>query len=411
MRQHISAKCSELCISHMKTPPYQLYRSIFDGRQMPYAFVDMELLTENGAAIARRAQGKSVRIASKSIRITAVLRQILGMHSSFNGVMCYSAAEANHLSRHGFDDLLVAYPVWRRPMIEAVCHQLQAGKTIVLMVDSPDHIEHLGAIAAANDVVLPVCLDIDLSMDLPGIHFGVWRSPVKTVEAALQLYSMIEAEPHLRFEGIMGYEAQIAGVGDKNVGLASGIIKALKRRSIPLLRERRLAIVDALKSRGANLRIVNGGGTGSLETTSQEDCVTEVTAGSGFYAPSLFDHYSEFQHQPAAGYAIEIIRRPKPGIYTCYSGGYVASGEAGKGKLPKPYLPVGAALTGREGAGEVQTPIIYQGSESLSLGDPIFMRHAKAGELFEHFNTTYLISGGKIVDEVPTYRGEGCAFG
>src|SRR5688500_17550572 len=165
----------------MKTPPYQLYRSIFVGRQMPYAFVDMELLTENGAAIARRAQGKSVRIASKSIRITAVLRQILGMHSSFKGTMCYSAAEANHLSRHGFDDLLVAYPVWQRPPIEAVCQQLQAGKTIVLMVDSPDHIEHLGAVAAANHVVLPVCLDIDLSMDLPGIHFGVWRSPVKTV--------------------------------------------------------------------------------------------------------------------------------------------------------------------------------------------------------------------------------------
>ena len=405
------AYCSELCISHMKTPTYQLYRSIFDGKQMPYAFVDMDILTENAGAIARRAQGKAIRIASKSIRITAVLRQILAMHSAFKGVMCYSAAEANHLSRHGFDDLLVAYPVWQQPPIEAVCSQIQAGKTIVLMADSSDHIEHLGAIAKANGVVLPVCLDIDLSMELPGLHFGVLRSPVKTAEAALGLYSMIEANPYLRFDGIMGYEAQIAGVGDKNVGLESGFIRALKRRSIPRLRERRLAIVEALKSRGAHLRIVNGGGTGSLETTSQEGCVTEVTAGSGFYAPTLFDHYSAFQHQPAAGYAIEIVRKPKPGIYTCYSGGYVASGEAGRGKLPKPYLPVGAALTGREGAGEVQTPVTYQGPESLLLGDPIFMRHAKAGELFERFNTAYLVSGGKIIDEVLTYRGEGCSFG
>jgi D-serine deaminase-like pyridoxal phosphate-dependent protein len=395
----------------MKLPTYESYKSIFDAKSMPFAFVDMDILTENGAAIVRRAEGKRIRIASKSIRIVAVLRHILGLNQDFQGVMCYSATEAAHLSRHGFDDLLVAYPVWQRPLIEAICIEVRSGKTIVLMADSAEHIEHLEAIAAACGVVLPVCLDIDLSMDLPGIHFGVWRSPVKTPEAALWLYSMIDASPYLRFEGIMGYEAQIAGVGDKNVGLEAGIIKALKRRSLPQLRERRRAIVDMLKARGANLRIVNGGGTGSLETTSQEECVTEVAAGSGFYSPTLFDHYSSFQHHPAAGFAIEIVRKPKPGIYTCYSGGYVASGGAGKGKLPQPYLPAGATLTGREGAGEVQTPVIYQGSETLSLGDPIFMRHAKAGELFEHFNTAYLVSGGKVIDEVLTYRGEGYAFG
>lgn len=395
----------------MKAPTYPLYRSIFDGKTMPFSFVDMDILTENAKAIAHRAKGKSVRIASKSIRITAVLRHIFGLEDVFKGIMCYSAAEAVKLSREGFDDLLVAYPIWHRGLAEAICDQLQSGTVIVLMVDSADHIRHLGEIAAAKGVVLPVCLDIDLSMDLPGIHFGVWRSPVKSADTAVQLFSLIEQNPHLRFDGIMGYEAQIAGVGDKNVGLEASVIRALKRRSVPQLRERRQKIVDALKTRGANLRIVNGGGTGSLETTSQEACVTEVTAGSGFYAPTLFDHYSDFQHQPAAGYALEIVRKPKPGIYTCYGGGYVASGGAGKGKLPEPYLPSGAALTGREGAGEVQTPIIYQGSENLSLGDPIFMRHAKAGELFEHFNTVFLISGGKIVDEVPTYRGEGFAFG
>jgi D-serine deaminase-like pyridoxal phosphate-dependent protein len=395
----------------MKTPTYQGYKSIFAGKLMPFAFVDMGILTENGATIAQRAQAKPVRIASKSIRIVSVLRHILQMNKAFQGVMCYSASEAIHLSKHGLDDLLVAYPMWQPSIIEAICSELRDGKTIVLMVDSAEHIGHLSKIAAASDVVLPVCLDIDLSIDFPGIHFGVWRSPVKTVEAALQLYSLIEHSPNLRFEGIMGYEAQIAGVGDKDVGLESGVIKALKRRSIPRLRERRQAIVDALKARGANLRIVNGGGTGSLETTAQEDCVTEVTAGSGFYSPALFDHYSDFQHRPAAGYAIEIVRKPKAGIYTCYGGGYVASGGTGKGKLPKPYLPVGATLTGREGAGEVQTPVGYSGTEKLSLGDPIFMRHAKAGELFEHFNTAYLVAGGQIIDEVPTYRGEGYSFG
>lgn len=392
-------------------PDYEYYRSIFKDKPMPFAFVDMDMLTENSAAIVRRAQGKPIRVASKSIRIRAILQHIRNSNSAFQGLMCYSAAEAVYLSENGFDDLLVAYPVWQRALIEAVGKAVQNGKMIVLMVDSIEHIHHLETIAAACEVVLPVCLDIDLSMDLPGLRFGVWRSPVNTVEVALQVYSEIEASPHLRCEGIMGYEAQIAGIGDKNVGLETGMIKVLKRRSLPRLRELRRAVVEALEARGARLRIINGGGTGSLETTSQENCVTEVAAGSGFYAPTLFDHYQGFQHHPAAGYAIEIVRTPKPKIYTCYGGGYIASGGAGKGKLPQPYLPAGATLTGREGAGEVQTPILYDGPEMLSLGDPIFMRHAKAGELFEHFNRAYLISSGKIIDEVPTYRGEGYAFG
>lgn len=395
----------------MSTRTYNAYKTLLDGKPMPFAFVDMDILTENAGAIAERAQGKPVRIASKSIRIVRVLKHIFNMNDAFQGVMCYAASEAIHLSDHGFDDLLVAYPLWQRTLIEDVCNKVRSGKTIVLMVDSIEHTEHLAKIAASSGVILPVCIDIDLSIDFPGLHFGVWRSPLKTAEAALNVYAKIEDSPYLRLDGIMGYEAQIAGMGDKHIGLESRIIRTLKRLSLPRIRERRQTIVEALRARGANLRIVNGGGTGSLETTSQEDCVTEVTAGSGFYSPALFDHYSAFQHQPAAGYAIEIIRIPKAGTFTCYGGGYVASGGAGKGKLPKPYLPIGAQLTGREGAGEVQTPIVYNGPEQLSLGHPIFMRHAKAGELFEHFNTTYLISNGQIVDEVPTYRGEGYTFG
>lgn len=377
---------------------------------MPFAFVDIDLLNANAAALIKRASGKPIRIASKSIRIVSMLRHILNFNSAFQGLMCYSPAEAVHLSGHGFDDLLVAYPTWHEPHIDAVCAEVRTGKTIVLMLDSIAHVRHLEAIAAKHSIALPVCLDIDLSMDVPGLHFGMWRSPIASADAALHVYEAIADSPHLRFDGIMGYEGQIAGVGDKNAGLETPIIRALKRRSIPLLRERRKAIVDTLTAHGAVCRIVNGGGTGSLESTSQEDCITEVTAGSGFYAPTLFDHFTNFQHFPAAGYAIEIVRQPKPSLYTCFGGGYVASGSAGKGKLPQPYLPSGAKLTNREAAGEVQTPVVYSGPETLSPGDPVFMRHAKAGELFEHFNTAYLISGDEIIGEVPTYRGEGCVF-
>jgi len=321
---------------------YGFYREVFRGRPMPFAFVDLDLFDENAAAIARRAGGKSIRVASKSVRCTALLRRILEGSAATSpahaGVMCYAAAEAVHLARQGFDDLLVAYPIWDEASVGEVCREVRDGRRITLMVDCPEHVDHLGAIARRHEVTLPVCLDLDMSSDYPGLHFGVRRSPVSTAEQAVSLAERITAEPHLRLEGLMGYEAQIAGVPDDGPGLRNRLVRWLKHRSAAEVARRRHAVVRALAAHAHPLRFVNGGGTGSLETTREELVVTEVTAGSGFYSPGLFDGYRSFRHLPAAGFAVEITRRPGPGLFTCLGGGYVASGGAGRDKLPVPYL-------------------------------------------------------------------------
>ncbi len=391
---------------------YQYYKMVFHGRQMPFAFVDLDLLKANIRQTIARAGTKRIRLASKSIRAVALIEKILAANPAFQGLMCFTAPEAVWLSRRGLDDLLLGYPCWHAEQVRMICAEVRRGKMIVLMIDSAEHAEHLAAIAAAEGVTLPVCLDLDMALDLPGLHFGVWRSSVRTSDDALRAFAAIERRKHLRLDGVMGYEAQIAGVGDDapNQRARNALIRQLQRRSVRLVAERRAAIVRALIDRGAQLRFVNGGGTGSLESTTREDVVTEATVGSGFFAPALFDDYQAFRYLPAAGFAIEIVRRPRADLYTCLGGGYVASGSAGPEKLPRPYLPAGAALLPLEGAGEVQTPIRYRGGEALGLGDPIFMRHSKAGELCEHFNTLLLVADGAVVDEVPTYRGEGQAF-
>lgn len=391
---------------------YAYYREVFRGQLMPFAFVDLDLLDENIRHVAARAQGKRVRLASKSLRCVAMLRRILAADDCFQGIMCYMAREAVYLASQGFDDLLIGYPCWHREDIAEVARATQAGARIPLMVDSVAHVEQIEAVAGEYGVRLPLCLDMDMSLDVPGLHFGVWRSPVRTVEQARPLIERIVKSEHVWLDGVMGYEAQIAGVGDAYPGKAAknALVRQLKRRSAREVAERRAALVALIASYGVSLRFVNGGGTGSLATTRTEPVVTEITVGSGFYSPALFDNYKDFRYLPAAGYAIEIVRQPMPAIYTCLGGGYTASGAAGADKLPKPYLPQGARLMPLEGAGEVQTPIQYKGPVALAAGDPIFMRHAKAGELCERFPRLLLVSEGTIVAEVPTYRGDGQCF-
>lgn len=391
---------------------YETYRTIFQGRPMPFAYVDLDLLDNNIRQIVQRAGNKKIRIASKSVRSLALLQRIQSTDPKFQGIMCFTAPEAVYLSQQGLDDLLLGYPCWHQDQLAAICQEIRAGKTITLMLDSVEHVDHLEEIARQQQVILPVCLDLDMSLDLPGLHFGVWRSSLFSAQDALRVYRQIQRSPHLKLDGLMGYEAQIAGVGDLLPGkrLKSALIQFLKKRSIAQLALRRAETVKQLQAYGAELRFVNGGGTGSLESTREEEAVTEVTVGSGFYASALFDYYRNFKHLPAAGFAVEIVRQPKPGVYTCSGGGYIGSGASGPEKQPLPYLPEGAKLTGLEGAGEVQTPVMYKGPEKLKLGDPIFMRHSKAGELCERFNTLLLISKGQIVEEVTTYRGDGQCF-
>ena len=391
---------------------YEYYRNIFDGHPMPFAFVDLDLLDQNIREIASRARVKQVRLASKSIRCTSILRRIFAADACFQGIMCYTALEAVYLASQGFGDLLIGYPAWNEHDLAAVARATKDGAHITLMIDSIEHVERIESIASRHDVRLPLCLEIDMSMDVPGLHFGVWRSPVRTVEQARPIIERIKASTHVFLDGLMGYEAQIAGLGDNFPGqrAKNALVRRLKRRSIHEVAERRAAIVALIRSCGITPRFVNGGGTGSIDSTREEAVVTEITAGSGFYAPALFDNYRDFRYAPAAAYAIEIVRRPRPSLYTCMGGGYIASGSTGPEKQPAPYLPEGAKLLSLEGAGEVQTPVQYSGPLTLHVGDPIFMRHSKAGELCERFTHLYLVSDGRIVDKVTTYRGDGRCF-
>jgi D-serine deaminase-like pyridoxal phosphate-dependent protein len=389
---------------------YSYYKEILKNERLPLAYVDLDMFDENIQAILKRSGTKKIRIASKSIRCVELMQRILDFNSQFQGIMCYSAEEAVWLSQQGFDDLLLAYPTLQEDSIRAVADEIKKGKQIYLMTDLTEHLTKIQAIAASENVTVPIALDLDMSSRWSLLHFGVHRSSVWNKETLHKYLEALKSCPNLKLCATMGYEAQIAGVGNRVPGksLMNSLISSLQRISKKELAKRRKELVEILQKECPELSIVNGGGTGSLESTAEEDWVTELTAGSGFYAPALFDNYSHFRHLPAAGFALEVVRHPQQNIYTCLGGGFVASGAVGKEKAPAPYLPEGMKLTPNEMAGEVQTPIQYKGS--LEIGDPVFFRHSKAGELCEHFQELCLIKDGRILGKSKTYRGEGRCF-
>ncbi|AYK07913.1 amino acid deaminase/aldolase [Brevibacillus laterosporus] len=394
------------------TSRYRYYREAFANLSMPFAYIDLDLLDQNMAEIVARSNGKRIRIASKSIRSIPMLRYILDYDPLIQGIMCFTASEALFLWENGFHNLLLGYPVVDRSSLLAIARAVQQGAQITLMVDSLEHINLAEEVAKQVSTPLLLCVEMDASDSFWGLHIGVYRSSLRTFEQVMQMVERIGSSPWLVLDGIMSYEAQIAGVGDNmpGHGFKNGVISYLKKRSIRVVREKRKRVDDELQRRHISLRFFNGGGTGSMSSTCYENAVTEVTVGSGFYAPALFDYYKEFHFQPAAGFAVEIVRQPRFNIYTCMGGGYVASGAIGKEKLPLPYLPPQAALLRLEGAGEVQTPVRYEGDQKLAIGDPIFFRHSKAGELCERFPTLHLLRKGKRIGEAITYRGEGRCF-
>lgn len=391
------------------------YEATFAEVEAPFAFVDLDAMWANSQAMLARAGDKPVRVASKSVRSRAVLDRIAAADERYTGLMTFTLPETLWLAEQGYEDLLLAYPTADTAALGELTLRSAANPASapIVMVDCTEHLDAIESVLGTGAAPVRVCIDLDAGWWALGgrVRIGPRRSPVRTPEQAAALAREIERRPQLELAALMAYEGQIAGVGDRPPGrrLRGAAIRFMQRRSAAELAERRAAVVAAVREVAA-LPIVNGGGTGSLELTAAEQAVTELTAGSGFYAPALFDHYSRFSLTPAAGFALPIVRKPAPSVATALGGGYLASGAGDQARLPAPWLPEGLRLDPEEGAGEVQTPLLGSAAARLRIGDRVYLRHAKAGELCERFDTLHLIEQGEIVDVVPTYRGEGKAF-
>jgi D-serine deaminase-like pyridoxal phosphate-dependent protein len=400
----------------------------------PFAVAQLDALRYNAHDLLARAHGVPIRVASKSIRSREVIASLLAL-PGYRGVLAYTLAEALWLADM-CDDVVVGYPTADRKALAELAASPDLAARVTLMIDSTEQLDLIDAVAPRRET-LRVCIELDSSYKsrLLG-HVGVWRSPVRTATQARALAEAIEKRPGYRLVGMMGYEAQVAGLGNAPVGspVRGALLRAIQKASMAELLERRQAAVAAVREL-ADLEFVNGGGTGSLEATGRDTSVTELTAGSGLFGPHLFDNYAHFSPAPAAAFALSVVRRPAPDRVTLLGGGWIASGPGAPDRLPQIAWPQGLKMVAREGAGEVQTPVVGEAAARLRIGDRVWLRHTKAGELCEHVDSLYIVDilgpdssrpdgsepdgsrsngsgpdGSVLVGEVATYRGEGKVF-
>lgn len=376
----------------------------------PFACIDMEAVDWNIGMVNRLTGNKKIRVATKSVRSVELLRYIADRLTNHGGWMTYDCEETQFLLERGFDELLIGYPQIERAAIVLLVPYIANGSKVVFMTDSEEQISLLHRIGEAFDVKMEICLDLNLSTDYKVLYFGTQRSSLKKIEDVRRLLKKLPEYPSVEVVGIMGYEAQIAGVADTPAAKwQKPVIHALKIHAEKKVDVYRNAAVHEIRETFPSIRFVNGGGSGSIDYTCRAEEVTEVTIGSAFYFPALFSRYNNTPFEPATFFALRVTRKPDSHIAVCHGGGYIASGTPGTDKNPVPVWPRNLTLLKNEGAGEVQTPV-HDKDLILSIGDTVFFRHAKAGELCEQFNELHARRGDRYVKTYKTYRGDGACF-
>ena len=382
----------------------------------PFGVISLPALAHNAFDLVRRSHGTTIRVTSKSVRVRGVIDAVLAL-PGYSGVLAYTLSEALWLAEgdakhEGITDIVVAYPSVDRAAIRRLALDPLLASRVTLMVDSVDQLDCVDSeVSPDHRERVRVCLELDASWNPKVLgHLGTYRSPVFTAVDARALAEQIVARHGFVLVGMMAYEGQIAGLVNQPSSAARGVlVRWIQKNSARELAGRRAEAVAAVRSL-ADLEFVNGGGTGSLESTSAEPAITEVAAGSGLFGPHLFDHYRHFLPAPAASFVLPVVRKPSAQMATLLGGGWVASGPPAVDRLPVVAWPEGTKMVDNEMAGEVQTPLTGEAAARLAVGDRVWLRHTKAGELSEHLDSFVLVDGDRIVDTLPTYRGEGKAF-
>ena len=275
---------------------------------------------------------------------------------------------------------------------------------MTVTIDSVEHVRWLRDTLGPEVAGLGVALDCDASLRVGRVHLGVRRSPTRTPEQALAVVRAALGVG-LDVRGVMFYDAQVAGLPD-----AGPHVRVLKRRSVrelaraarrrggrgaqrdrPAVRQRR-GHGQPAPVRGATRSSPSWPpGPGSTRRRSSTATTTSPSARRWRSRCRWCGGRHRATSRPSAAATCRAVSRGGRG---CRRRCVVAC------RWCAPRRPV-----------RCRRRCTATDADGLRVGDRVWLRGAKAGELLERFDVVHLVSGGELVGTVPSYRGEGRNFG
>ena len=224
--------------------------------ETPALVVDLDIMEENLQRMADycRQHDLALRPHVKTHKSPLLARRQIDLGST--GITVAKLGEAEVMSGEGLNALLLAYPVVG-PHKARRLNELLDQARVAVSLDSEEALSWASRGAAGRP--LDVLVEIDFGMRRCGLPPG--REPLRLARA-------IEAEPGLRFAGIMLYAGHIHPDAEKSTRRVDRLAGELARQ-LELFRRERLEV-----------QIVSGGSTPSAFYSHRIEGLTEIRPGT-----------------------------------------------------------------------------------------------------------------------------------
>ncbi len=236
--------------------------------ETPALILDLDRYEENFRIMQRFTQANNIRLRPhyKSHKCTWIAHDQIA--AGAKGITCATVGEAEDLARAGIDDILIANQAPQLAKVARIA-TLAGWCRLTVCVDTAENIAALEAAAALQKTTVHILVEYDV---------GMLRCGVREPDEFIRLAKLVDAAPHLVFEGIQAYAGHLSHEEDF----------AKRKADSEWVENRLVALKQQVEAAGLAVREVSGTSTGTVQFRPKNSVYTEVQAGSYIFMDKAY---------------------------------------------------------------------------------------------------------------------------
>jgi D-serine deaminase-like pyridoxal phosphate-dependent protein len=204
-------------------------------------------------------RGVKLRVHVKTHKVPEIA--LLQIAAGACGICCAKISEAEPFAAAGITDIALAYPIFGEQKWARIAEMAASGVRMTANCDSEEAIAQASAAAAAAGASLNLQIDVDSGMARGGI-------PLAEIDRIEALARIIVGLPAVEFDGLTTHRSYF--FAGKRSREEEGHTEGAQL----------VAVADALRARGLDVRDVNAGGSFTGKYVAEVPGITEVRAGT-----------------------------------------------------------------------------------------------------------------------------------